>query len=78
MILSNENWSFEPSLFVMVKFLISIVLFVNVYRPFRRQSYPFWKTFVSWIPKKFPVLDNTNRVQRYKISQNHQNLMHKK
>jgi len=31
MILSKENWACDPSRFVIVKFLISIVLFVNAY-----------------------------------------------
>ena len=28
--------------------------------------YPFWKTFSSFDGKKFPVLENSNRLQRYK------------
>jgi len=63
---------------VMVKFLISILLFVNVYRLSRLKSYPFWKTFVSWFSKKFPVLENLNRLQRYKFSSKPKNEIYKK
>jgi hypothetical protein len=72
MILSNENWACDPSRFVMVKFLISIVLFVNVYAHFANGSYPFWETFSPQAVKKLSILENRNRLQRYKISRNHQ------
>jgi hypothetical protein len=74
MILSKENWACDPSRFVMVKFLISIVLFVNVYATLAHGSCPFWETFSPQADEKLSVLEKRNRLQRYKNSLNQQTI----
>ena len=43
----------------------------NIYSNFilslSSKSFPFWKTFSFEVSKKFSILVNPNRVQRYKI-----------
>jgi hypothetical protein len=58
----------------MVKFLISIVLLVNVYATLADGSCPFWETFSSRVFEKLSVLENRNRLQRYKNSPNQQTI----